>query len=136
MSLLPCQEAPITSRRLPRDAPRVCNHPLAGPSIRAQLEGNSAATARPRVLAMSMDRIGIEFGKGRLAIDPPEDLGVGSPVLGWLFLSSTEEKIVRLLLAASALSREEIASRIDENADGRLKGILAGLVGRHVIAPS
>jgi hypothetical protein len=52
----------------------------------------------------------------------------------WLFFSPAEERIVRLLLDHDALSREQIAAKLDESETGRIRGLLACLVARRVLA--
>jgi hypothetical protein len=56
------------------------------------------------------------------------------PEADWLPFSETEIKVLRLLTEHAALSREGIATALDESVDGRLRGILATLVARHVLA--
>jgi hypothetical protein len=52
---------------------------------------------------------------------------------GWHVFSATEEKVVALLLEkGKPMSREQIASALDESADGRIRGIMATLVSRAV----
>lgn len=50
----------------------------------------------------------------------------------WSFFNALEERIVRLLLDGP-LSREEIARKLDESADGKVKPTLAGLASRRVL---
>lgn len=52
----------------------------------------------------------------------------------WMFFSPTEVRIVELLVEGKALSRDEIARKLDESVDGRIRGILATLVARRVLA--
>jgi hypothetical protein len=55
------------------------------------------------------------------------------PVRGWLPFSKTERRVLVLLLQKGALSREQIATELDESVEGRLRGILATLVARMVL---
>jgi hypothetical protein len=52
----------------------------------------------------------------------------------WAFFDPFEERIVRLLLDHDALSREQIATRLGESAEGKMKPTLASLVARRVLA--
>jgi hypothetical protein len=78
-------------------------------------------------------------GGWRVEVGLPEVLAKllmkGPPVsTDWKWFAPMEEKIVRLLLDGASLSREEIADKIDESPDGKIKGVLAELVERHVLS--
>jgi len=62
-----------------------------------------------------------------------QDSGSGLPQEEWLPFSQTETRVLELLLRSQAMSREEIATALDESIDGRLKGVLATLTGRRVL---
>lgn len=74
-------------------------------------------------------------GGYKISVELPASVVRGSamPAESWLPFSQTEQKVLRLLLDSGPLSREEIATRLNESVDGRIKGILATLVGRHVL---
>ena len=52
---------------------------------------------------------------------------------GWLLFTPTELRVLRLLASGAAMSRLEIARRLDEAEDGRIKPCLAGLVARRCL---
>src|SRR5688572_18384493 len=57
----------------------------------------------------------------------------GRPARAWLFFSPLEARIVRALLGGPA-TREQLARVLEEPPDGKLKGVLAELVAREVLA--
>lgn len=91
----------------------------------------------------SHDRGGRKDSKLRLSINgvrvtvdvPPSPLlqGMSMPSSDWLPFAQTELRIIRLLVGKQAMSREQIASALDESPEGRLKGILAILGSRKVV---
>ena len=52
---------------------------------------------------------------------------------GWLMFAELERRVLLALLSDGALSREQLAGKLEESADGRLRGILANLTARKVL---
>ena len=84
---------------------------------------------------MARKRLRLSLGEVRVTVDLPDSAAPGAamPREDWLLFSSTELRVLRVLVDRPALSREQIASALDESAEGRLKGVLAALGARKVI---
>jgi hypothetical protein len=82
-------------------------------------------------------RVRVQVGDVRLSVrlaDADADDSSRLPFPGWLAVSATEEAVLKLLLEKTALSREQIALALDESVDGRLRGVLATLHARKILA--
>jgi hypothetical protein len=81
------------------------------------------------------ERLRLTLGGINVTVDVPQGVAPGQamPWPDWLPFSTTELRIVGLMLSRQALSREQIASALDETVDGRIKGVLASLVSRKVL---
>lgn len=66
-------------------------------------------------------------------IPNPEPVAADVLPEGWRLFSATEERVLALFLKHRALVRERLCQLLDESPDGRMKGILATLVGRKVL---
>jgi hypothetical protein len=79
-----------------------------------------------------------DHGEATVEVGLPreEQAGPGLPPAGWLVLSPLTARVVRLLCASGWLSREDIASKLGENPDGKLRELLTDLAERHVLESS
>lgn len=80
-------------------------------------------------------RLRLTLGEVRVTVDLPDSGREGNalPLADWLPFSPTEFRVLRLLWEKGPLVREELCRKLDESPDGRIKGVLATLVGRHVL---
>ena len=79
-------------------------------------------------------RFEIEGYAVTIALPAAISQGATMPDNGWLPFSPTEFKVIRLLLERGPLSRDEVAKHLEESPDGRIKGVMATLVARRVVA--
>jgi hypothetical protein len=80
------------------------------------------------------ERVRVQVGDVQVSLRIPRaGDGAALPSAEWLPFSPTEKRVVMLLIGSQALSRDDIAQKLDESPDGRIKGILATLVARKVI---
>ncbi len=90
----------------------------------------------PNNVELSPSDIVLTIAGYRVTVAVPASLAKGAimPDAGWLPFSPTEFRVIRLLLDKGALSREEVARNLDESPDGRIKGIMATLTARRIVA--
>jgi hypothetical protein len=91
--------------------------------------------ARERKGGGKDNRLRFRLGEVRITVDLPRHDREGTPMAlsDWLLFSPTELRVIRLLYERGPLTRDALCQKLDESPDGRLKGILATLVGRHVL---
>jgi hypothetical protein len=75
-------------------------------------------------------------GEARVEIRLPKQEERPGPPPGWLVLQPLTARVVRLLCVAGWLSREEIAARLGESAEGKLRELLTDLAERKVLESS
>lgn len=76
----------------------------------------------------------MRVGDVRVSLEVGDEMSARAmPCDDWLPFSPTECRVLALLLKGRPLSREELATKLDEAVDGRLRGILATLVARKVL---
>lgn len=78
-------------------------------------------------------RVEIDGAEVTVRLKPDPATASQLPQPEWLAFSQSELKILGLLLGHAALSREAIAAKLGESADGKVKSVLATLTGRKVI---